>query len=602
MAELDIKETEWNLSLLLKSESDSEIAEDKKEVEKAAGDFVKKWKNRIDYLESADSLKEALDDYERLMRFFGTSGKAGFYYWLLREKKQDDTNVMAKYNQLDELSKRISNEIQFFVLNLGKIKLENQKKLLADSILRNYKYFLEKIFIKAKYMLSDEQEKVLNLTESNSYTKWVNTLSSFISSSEREVLTEDGNRKKKNFEVILKLTDNKDKEVRDCAANAVNDIFLEHIKIAEAELNAVLAYKKTIDELRGYERADSSRHLADSIDSGIVDLLIEEVTKSFDISHRFYELKAKLLGLKKLEYHERNVEYGKTDRKYPYVDAVKLVYDVFERLDRSFAQTMKDFVENGRIDVYPKKGKRGGAFCAHELISFPIYILLNHVDRLDDVTTLAHELGHGINYELMKKSQNSLNFGTCLATAEVASTFMEDFVVEELLKEADDETRLAILLKKTDDCIKTIIRQTACYNFEKELHSEFRKKGFLSREEIGKIFQKNMNAYMGPFVEQSPGSENWWVHWWHIREYFYVYSYASGLLISKSLQKEVKKNPVYISTVKDFLSSGLSDSPRNIFLKLGIDITKKEFWDNGLKEIESLLNKTEKLAKKLKKI
>jgi oligoendopeptidase F len=228
--------------------------------------------------------------------------------------------------------------------------------------------------------------------------------------------------------------------------------------------------------------------------------------------------------------------------------------------------------------------------------------LLNHVDKLDDVTTLAHELGHGINQALMNKNQNSLNTGTLLSTAEVASTFMEDFIVEELLREADEETRLAILVKRMDDSVGTIIRQTACYCFERELHSEFRKKGYLSKEEIGAIFQKNMAAYMGPFVEQSPGSENWWIHWWHIREYFYVYSYASGLLISKAMQAKVRENPAFIAKVKEFLSAGLSDSPKNIFLRLGIDITKKEFWDEGLNEVEVLLNETEELARKLGKI
>jgi oligoendopeptidase F len=111
-----------------------------------------------------------------------------------------------------------------------------------------------------------------------------------------------------------------------------------------------------------------------------------------------------------------------------------------------------------------------------------------------------------------------------------------------------------------------------------------------------------MSAYMGDYVEQSPGSENWWIYWSHIRSFFYVYSYASGLLISKSLQYSVKDNPQFIKKVKEFLSAGLSDSPKNIFEKLGIDITDKSFWDKGLDEVENLLNETTALAKKLCKI
>jgi oligoendopeptidase F len=179
---------------------------------------------------------------------------------------------------------------------------------------------------------------------------------------------------------------------------------------------------------------------------------------------------------------------------------------------------------------------------------------------------------------------------------------MEDFVLREILRHSDDELRLAIMMTKLNDDVSTVFRQVACYNFETELHSEFRQKGYLSKEEIGKLFKKHMSSYMGDFVEQSEGSENWWVYWSHIRHFFYVYSYASGLLISKSLQSSVKNNPGFILKVKDFLSAGLSDSPRNIFMRLGIDISDREFWGNGLEEVESLLEETTSLARKLRKI
>ena len=230
-----------------------------------------------------------------------------------------------------------------------------------------------------------------------------------------------------------------------------------------------------------------------------------------------------------------------------------------------------------------------------------IHNVLNHTDKLNNVLTIAHEAGHAINHELMKK-QNSLNYEITHAVAETASTFMEDFVLEELMEEADDETKLALMMQKLDDDVSTIIRQIACDLFQRELHSEFRKKGYLSKKEIGKLFQKHMESYMGDFVEQSEGSENWWIYWMHIRSYFYNYQYAFGLLISKALQRKVKENPKFIEKVKKFLSTGTSKSPKEIFSEMGIDITDKEFWNNGLDEVEKLLNKTENLAEKLGKI
>jgi oligoendopeptidase F len=157
------------------------------------------------------------------------------------------------------------------------------------------------------------------------------------------------------------------------------------------------------------------------------------------------------------------------------------------------------------------------------------------------------------------------------------------------------------MMMRLNDEVSTIFRQVACYRFEQSLHDQFRQKGYLSKQDIGKLFQMHMASYMGESVEQSPGSENWWVYWSHIRSFFYVYSYASGLLISKSLQNSVKKEPRFIGKVKEFLSAGLSDSPKNIFRKLGIDITDKQFWEKGLEEVETLLNETTSLAKKLGK-
>ena len=426
--------------------------------------------------------------------------------------------------------------------------------------------------------------------------------SGFLVKEERKVLLENGKREVKNFSEILSLLSDKNKAVRDSAAGAFNEILEKHSDTAEAEINSILANKKINDDLRKMPRPDFSRHISDDIDSKTVDALVSSVSDRFDIPKRYYKLKAKLMGLKKLKYHERNVEYGDMDKRYSYNESINLIYRAFEKLDKKFAEILAGFIENNQIDVYPKKGKRSGAFCAHNLISQPTYVLLNFTGKLEDVLTIAHELGHGINNELMKKKQNALNFGNFLSTAEVASTFMEDFILQEVLGQADDKLKLAIMMIKLNSDVSFIFRQIACYKFEQELHQNFREKGYLSKKEIGKLFQKHMSLYMGNFVEQSPGSENWWVYWSHIREFFYNYSYANGLLISKSLQSSVKRDPKFIDKVKNFLSAGLSDSPKNIFKELGVNISHKRFWDKGIDEVENLLQATIKLAKKLKEI
>lgn len=599
---LKIKYVEWNLSPLFKYDDDPAMEEKRKEVGEKSYEFINKWKDRADYLEDPEVLTQALDEYEYWKRFFGTEGGEGYYFMLRTSQDQNDPKIKAKLNKIEEFGKRIENDIQFFYLSIASIDPERQQTFLAHPGLARYRHFLERIFAEAEFLLSEPEERILNLKSTTSYSSWVRMTSSFLAREVRPVVDEDGQRKTLSFSEITSRMNSKQKKVRDSAARAFNSILSAHVDTAEAEINAVLANKKIDDELRKVPRPDVTRHLADDIDSDVVDTLVDAVSKRFDISERYYEMKAKLLGLKKLKYHERNIEYGKAEMKYPFEDAVDLVHRVMLRLDREFAEIFEGFIENGQIDVFPRKGKASGAFCAHVLISQPTYILLNHTDKMHDVLTIAHELGHGINNELVRKSQNALNFGSPTSTAEVASTFMEDFVLEEVLRQADEEQRLSIMMMKLNDDVSTIFRQAACYRFEQELHSEFREKGYLPKEEIGALFQKHMASYMGNFVEQSKGSENWWVYWSHIRYFFYVYSYASGLLISKSLQSSVKKNPVSVEKVKVFLSAGLSDSPENIFSNLGIDIGQRTFWESGLAEVDSLLVETANLARRLGKL
>lgn len=597
-----IYKTSWDLNPLFKSDNDPEIKKKRDDVKKQSHKFINKWSKRKDYLTNPKVLRVALDEYEEWMRLFGTATQEWYYFNLRLALNLNSPNIKAKFNQAQEFGLKILNDIQFFELNIAKIDSSLQGKFLNSKYLSPYKHYLEKLFLQSKYMLSEKEEKIMNLKDSTSYDNWVKMLSGFLAKEERIVLDEKGKKKNKSFSEILSLTNSKDKNIRKISAAAFNDILVKNIDVAENELNSVLQYKKINDELRGYKRPDLARHIGDDIDSSVVDSLTSSVTKRFGLAKRYFKLKAKLFKVTKLKYYERNVEYGTIDKSYSFPKSIQIIQKVLSNLDKEFADVFQGFIENGQIDVYPKKGKRSGAFATYNLKIHPTYILLNYTNKLNDVLTFVHELGHGINFELSKISQNAINFGTPTSTTEVASTFFEDFVLQELLKEANDELRLILSIMKLNSDISSIFRQVAFYNFETDLHDNFRKKGYLSKNEIGNVFIKHMKSYMGDSIEFTSGSENWWIYVGHFRYFFYVYSYSSGLLISKSLQASVKENPNNIEGVKKFLSSGLSDSPKNIFAGLNIDIAKQSFWNKGLNEVETLLKETEQLAVRLNKI
>lgn len=592
----------WNLTPLFSGDEDKLIEKEIKVIEEMTDSFVAKWRNNEKYLTNESILLESLNDYEEWETRCSGGGAVGYYFWLRTQQDQNDPKIQAKYNKITSKAIELGNKVTFFILNIANIDLSLQKQFLKSPLLKDYRHFLERVFIEKKHLLSEKEEAIMSLKSPFASEQWESMTSKFIHKEERVILNKEKRKEKKSFEEIISLTANEDKSVRDMAAKAFNDVLDKYKEVAECEINAILGNKKVDDELRHFSLPESNRLLSDDMEQEVVNTLIDVVSSNNNIACEYYNLKARLFGVTKLSYHERNMEYGNVSSSFGFKEGVSIVEKVFSDLDTEFKDIFNRMLKNGQVDVFPKKGKCGGAFCIGFTKMFPTYVLLNYTDDLKSVTTLAHEFGHAINDELIKKSQNSLNGGTTLATAEVASTFMEDFVLQELLLKATDEEKLSIYMNKLNEEISTIFRQVACYKFERELHDEFRKKGYLSYKDIGKIFQKHMGAYMGDSVELSKGSENWWIYWSHIRTFFYVYSYANGLLISKAMQFKVKENKEFVQKVKEFLSAGTSLSPKKIFSNMGIDITDRNFWLEGIKEIKTLLTETEKLAKKLKKI
>lgn len=585
--------TDWNLSHLYKNINDPQIEKDVEINIKAVEGFIYQWKDNDEYLSTPKVLKLALDDYESLLTEYGILDKPSYYIFLQRALDQENPQLKAKENKIHEISLKLENDIQFFLLNISKIPKELQTSFLNYPSLSEYKHFLEHLFRSSQYLLTDNEEKIFNLKSKTSHSNWVSMIEELLSKQTLTVLNEDKEKVTIPYSETSKYLNSIHKEVRDYTAKEFLKINKKYLEIAEFEINSVLEDKKLSDDYRRISRPDLLRHLSDDIDSEVVDTLVQVITENFDIPQRFYKLKAKLLKQKKLKYYERNVPVLTKEKSYSYIDTINIVKQVFGNLDLEFKEHINNFSINGQYDFFPKKGKEGGAFCISVGKKYPTYILLNHKEKLEDVLTLAHESGHGIHTEY-SNIQNSLNSGNSTATAEVASTFFEDFVLSEILKDADEEVRKSLMIKKLDDDISTIFRQVACYNFETQLHKSFKDKGYLSIDNISDIFTKEMNRYCGNAVEDDEHMKYGWLYWSHIRRFFYVYSYASGLLISKSLQALVREDPKFVENVKTFFKSGTSKSPKDIFLAMGIDISKKDFWEKGVSEIRKLLDEVDR--------
>jgi oligoendopeptidase F len=325
--------TVWNLTPLLNSDDDPQIETKRKVILDKSYAFINKWKDNKNYLKTPSVLEEALDEYEQWASECGGAGDLGFYFGLRSSQDENNPDIKAKETQIDDFAKKIANDMRFFTHRLAKVDGKIQEVFLTAPELHKYKHFLKKLFDEAKYLLSEEEEKIIMLKSGPAYSNWTRMTSAFLSKEERDVINEEGKKESKNFSEIIGLIDHTNKKVRDSAAQAFNDILEKYAEVAENELNSILQNKKIDDELRGLDRPDRGRHISDDIDTEVVDSLLETVSSQFGIAQKYYKLKAQLLGVKKLAYHERNIPYGNLEKKYTFEDSVELVLRVFNNLD-----------------------------------------------------------------------------------------------------------------------------------------------------------------------------------------------------------------------------------------------------------------------------
>ena len=581
--------TEWNLSLLYKSANDPQIEKDLKEAEKLVLAFEKKYRGK-NFTKDPLTLAKALLDQDTLMKKVNDD-KAHSYFYFKCDLNSEDKVSKAKLVEIENRSTEMSNRLRFFSLEIGKIKTSEQKKFLEHKALKPYAYGLKRAFENAHYNLPEGEEQLASLLSQTSYSMWVDA--------QEALLSQQKVKLKGKWVPIPKAQG----ELPDLPKGERQKLHQEIVKaykatshLAEAEINAVYNYKKVMDKRRGFEKPYTSSILSKENDEKAIENFVKMVSEYFHLSQRFYKLHAKLLGEKKITSADRNVKIGKIKTKFSFETSAKILKESLGKIDKEYVTIFERFLKEGRFDVYPKQGKRGGAYCASTPLQ-PTYVFLNHVDNIRSFETLAHEMGHAIHSEL-SKSQPLRYQDYSLAAAETASTFFEQVAMVELESKLSHKEKMVSLHSRVQGDILTIFRQIACFNFELELHNRIRESGFVSKEEMASLMNKHMGAYMGPAVVQDEDDGFVFASWSHIRRFFYVYTYAYGQLVSRALFEKWREDKSFAKEIKKFLSAGGSSSPEDIFKSIGIDTSKPEFFELGLKSIEKDIDSLEKLARK----
>jgi oligoendopeptidase F len=469
---------------------------------------------------------------------------------------------------------------------------EIEAALRADGNVARYRPWLRRVRLGRPHELSGDLERML-VDRGPAVANWSRlydeTLSRMVVHSGREPLTLS--------DTLNRLSD-PDPARRKVAANALARALETAAPVLALSLNTIAAEKQVEDRWRKFPTPAASRHLANEVDAESVEALEAAVVESYPrLSHRYYALKARLMGKKTLDHWDRNAPLDQArPRAYGWGEAKAMVLEAFDGLTPVFADHARTFFDHPWIDARPRAGKSSGAYSHPVSSNAHPYVFLNYMGERRDVLTLAHELGHAV-HQTLAAPLGTLLADTPLTLAETASIFGEGLVFERLLAEAAPGDRRALLAGKIEDGLNTVVRQIAFHRFETRFHTE-RLEGEVSAARIGAIWLETMGESLGPAVRLNKGYEHYWAYISHfVHAPFYVYAYAFGNLLVEALMEARARDPKgFTPRYEALLAAGGTRTYVEALKPFGLDPRQKAFWAAGCARLERLVDEFETLV------
>lgn len=587
----------WNLGDLFPSKDSPEF---KAALEKATADsiaFETRWKDKL--AEAAtksgdEGLGAAIRDYDALDDILGRIASfAGLTYF---SNTADPANGKL-YGDVQAKLTDLGSHLLFFTLELNRIDdAVIEKAIESDTLAGHYAPWIRDLRKEKPHQLEDRIEQLFmekSMTGAAAFNRLFDETMA--------TLTFDVDGETLGLEATLSLLQSADPKKRESAARALAATFAANIRTFTLITNTLAKDKEISDRWHKFEDIADSRHLANRVEREVVDALAAAVKDAYPrLSHRYYAMKAKWLGMDKMNFWDRNAPLPETpDATISWDEARETVLSAYGAFSPDMAGIAKTFFDRNWIDAPVRPGKAPGAFAHPTVPSAHPYVLVNYMGKPRDVMTLAHELGHGV-HQVLAGGQGALMCATPLTLAETASVFGEMLTFRALLDNTKDKReRKAMLAQKVEDMINTVVRQIAFYEFERKVHTA-RKEGELTSDQIGELWMSVQAESLGPAIDLSGGGyETYWSYIPHfIHSPFYVYAYAFGDCLVNSLYA------VYQNAAEGFqdkyfalLKAGGTKHHSELLAPFGLDASDPSFWGKGLSMIEGLIDELEALDK-----
>lgn len=587
----------WNLCDLYSSLDDPAIERDLTHAQERAVTFEQKYRGRLRQGISPAELYEALAELESI---YEQMDKPLGYAHLLHASDTQNPRHGALLQATQERNTHIRQHLLFFELEWMDLPDETAQRLIHAPEVTRYRHYLEKARLFRPHKLSEPEEKILDLKANTGARSFQRLFDEVVSG-----LTLKIGRGKQTPQLTLDralaMLHEPDRTTRKSAAKAITQTLRSNARVLTYIFNTLVLDHKINDQLRKFPSPMHSRHLANEIEPTTVDALMTACEGAHDIVQDYYQLKKRLLGLRTLYDYDRYAPLFEDLPRCEWHESRRIVFTAYRDFSPEMAQIVHEFFDKRWIDAEVRFGKTGGAFSASTVPSVHPYILMNYTDKMRDVMTLAHELGHGI-HQYLSRRVGYLQADTPLTMAETASTFGEILTFRRLLKDAQDpKVKLALLCGKLEDSFATIFRQIVLTRFEQKLHEARRSQGELPPERIGDLWLEANQLMFNGSVQLTDDYRWWWLYISHfIHVPFYCYAYAFGeLLVLALYQKYLHEGEAFVPQYVQLLSAGGSDNPQKLLAPLGVNTSDPAFWNTGFAFLRSMVREAEQLAQTL---
>jgi oligoendopeptidase F len=584
---------EWNLADLYLGLDDPQVRQDLDRADAESAAFEQEYKGKLAALadgpQAGIALAEAIRRYEALDDLLG---RLISYAGLVHSGDTVDPDRAKFYGDVQERVTAASTHLLFFVLELNRLDAARLDAAMQVPTLAHYRSWLEDLRKEKPYQLEDRIEQLFHEKSMTAYSAWNRLFDETIASLRFKI-----GARSLTIEPTLNLLHDPSESARRAAARAIGKTFKENLRTFALITNVLAKDKEISDRWRGFADVADARHLSNRVEPEVVTALVDAVRAAYPrLSHRYYALKARWLGKKRLAHWDRVAPLPKAaNRTIGWNEAKATVLTAYGAFSPEMAAIAERFFNNDWIDAPVRPGKAPGAFSHPTVPSAHPYVLLNYQGKPRDVMTLAHELGHGV-HQVLAAPNGALMAPTPLTLAETASVFGEMLTFRRLLANAGKKERKAMLAAKVEDMINTVVRQIAFYTFERNVHIE-RRSGELTAERLNSFWLEVQHESLGPAVELNPGYEVFWAYIPHfVHSPFYVYAYAFGDCLVNSLYAVYERaNEGFARRYLHMLAAGGTKHHSELLAPFGLDARDPTFWQGGLSVIERMITELEGL-------